>query len=527
MRKSNSTPGALPEDTPSPIPSPIPNPIEDLRERIETFLLGLRRPVVTEPGREVIDLSASNYSLSTEYNKLLWHIWNERTNVVRQITGIHKESAGRMELRFQKFGKGPPGTLLVGESRAAAEQLERRSERLRYSQKFRRYLSQMFPQWKAENIGAEPDLKRSFSGLYTRGVLCRGQQAWAVIGAGEEEDAQTIDGILTYGVIWLDWLRQSDTRRVYQGLKIFVPAKRGTTTLQRLAWMDSQLAQWELYETGEEVRRCDAADVGNLKIMLAPAGGTFTLRPSAASRIERIIERVIERIVEISPQIETHLGPGGLRVFAVHGLPFAKETAQGVIFGVGRAETLVDEKNFGQLKKLVTSILRFRGAQTKDSQSRQHPYYRLQAEKWMQSMVIRQIGVLGYKLASDALYEQVPAASGAEAGWMDLLAVDSNGRLAVVEFKASEDIPLPLQAFDYWIRVHRHQQRGELQRQGYFSGRALSGQPPLLLLVSPALQFHSACETVLRYFSPTVEAVRIGLNEQWREGLQVVFRMGR
>jgi hypothetical protein len=84
-----------------------------------------------------------------------------------------------------------------------------------------------------------------------------------------------------------------------------------------------------------------------------------------------------------------------------------------------------------------------------------------------------------------------------------------------------------LQALDYWMRVHWHHQRGEVGRRGYFSGCPLSSQPPLLLLVSPALQFHAASEIILRYLSPEIEVIRMGLNENWREGLQVVFRDAR
>lgn len=501
-----------------------PTPLDDLKDRIELFLLGLRHPVVTEPGREVIDLDAGGYSLSTEYNKLLWHIWNERTNLVRQITGIHKESAERMELRFQKFGKGPPGVLIVADSRAGAEQLERRGARSRYAQQFRRFLAQLFPQWKAETITSEPDLKNSFSGLYTRGVLARGQQAWAVIGAGEQEDPHSAEAILAYGLIWLDWLRRRDPRRVFEGLRIFVPANRASTTVQRLAWLDPHVARYEVYETGDEILRCDPADVGNLKTSFAPAGSTFTLRPPAPSGADRIIER----ITSLSPAIEVHIGPGNFRTLTLQGLAFAKETPRGVVFGVGRAETLLEQSNFRPIRKLVAAILRYRRAQSaQDPQARLHPYFRLQPEKWMQSILVRQVGALGYDLVPDALYEQVPAASGAEQGLMDLLAVTSQGRLAVVEFKASEDIHLPLQALDYWMRVRWHQERGELERQGYFPQRPLSSQPPLLLLVSPALQFHSTCETILRYFAPSIEAVRLGLNESWREQIQVVFRMGR
>jgi hypothetical protein len=94
----------------------------------------------------------------------------------------------------------------------------------------------------------------------------------------------------------------------------------------------------------------------------------------------------------------------------------------------------------------------------------------------------------------------------------------------VVELKASESIHLPLQALDYWMRVHWHHQRGEFERERYFPEHLLNPSPPLLLLVSPALQIHPACETILRYFSKTIQVAQIGLNENWRERWQVVFR---
>ena len=489
---------------------------EDLRDRIELFLLGLRQPVLTEPGRDVLDLSNCHYSLSTQYNKLLWHVWNDQTNLVRQITGIRKETAGRMELQYQKFGKGPPGTLILAESRAAPEQVARRSQRARYAQALRRALGQLFPQWKIEELTWEADLEHSLSGRYSRGVLRRGQQAWAVIGSGEQENPSAAEGILTYGLIWLDWLRRREPAKVITGLKIFVPPGRAATTLHRVAWLDPQLAQWEVYECGQEPSRCDPADLGNLKTSLGPAAESLPRPPS--------VHRWGESIEAISPIIEAHARVDGFWSWTVRGLPFAKETAQGTVFGIGRWETALDEHTFPHLEQLARKLLQFRSP---DSPDQRHPFYRLWPERWMQSQLVREIERLGYDLVPGALYEQLPAVSGAERGVMDLLTLDSGGRLVVLEIKASEDIHLPLQALDYWMRVHWHHQRGEFEQGRYFGGRRLKAEPPLLLLVSPALQFHAACEIVLRYFSPAIQAVRIGLNEEWRERVQVVFRVLR
>jgi len=56
-------------------------------------------------------------------------------------------------------------------------------------------------------------------------------------------------------------------------------------------------------------------------------------------------------------------------------------------------------------------------------------------------------------LQSDLVYSQVPTLSSGDRGMLDLLAGDRIGRLCVIELKADEDLQLPMQALDYWIRV--------------------------------------------------------------------------
>lgn len=56
-------------------------------------------------------------------------------------------------------------------------------------------------------------------------------------------------------------------------------------------------------------------------------------------------------------------------------------------------------------------------------------------------------------LRSDVLYSQVPALGAGDRGMLDLLMLDHQGRLTGIELKADEDLHLPLQALDYWIRV--------------------------------------------------------------------------
>ena len=123
-----------------------------------------------------------------------------------------------------------------------------------------------------------------------------------------------------------------------------------------------------------------------------------------------------------------------------------------------------------------------------------------------------------------ACYSQVPAFSAADRAMIDVLTTTREGRLAVVELKADEDIHLPLQGLDYWSRVAWHHARGEFQRFGYFPGRELSPERPLLFLVAPALHVHPATDTLLHYISPEIDWVLVGIDERWRDGVQAVFR---
>jgi len=107
---------------------------------------------------------------------------------------------------------------------------------------------------------------------------------------------------------------------------------------------------------------------------------------------------------------------------------------------------------------------------------------------------------------------------------IDVLACTRDGRLAVIELKADEDIHLPLQGLDYWSRVEWHHARGEFQRFGYFPGRQLSDKKPLLMLVAPALHVHPQTDTLLRFLSEEIEWCMLGIDEHWRTGVRVVFR---
>jgi hypothetical protein len=144
----------------------------------------------------------------------------------------------------------------------------------------------------------------------------------------------------------------------------------------------------------------------------------------------------------------------------------------------------------------------------------------------------RDVEPLDAHLDGTHVYTQVPAFAAADRGMLDLLGVTDDGRLAVIELKADEDLHLALQGLDYWVRVRWHHLQnpdnvtglGEFQRHGYFGGLRLSSEAPRLYLVGPALRIHPATEVVLRYLSPRVEWILVALDERWRAKVKVVWR---
>lgn len=142
----------------------------------------------------------------------------------------------------------------------------------------------------------------------------------------------------------------------------------------------------------------------------------------------------------------------------------------------------------------------------------------------MESELRRNVEVLDEELLGEMVYEQVPAMEGGEHGVLDLLAVRRDGRLAVIELKADEDMHLALQGLDYWAAVRGLQAEGGLQRSGYFGGVELSEAVPKLYLVAPALRVHPAVDVVLRHLRPEVEWELVAVGERWRERMQVVWR---
>jgi hypothetical protein len=192
-----------------------------------------------------------------------------------------------------------------------------------------------------------------------------------------------------------------------------------------------------------------------------------------------------------------------------------------VFFGINDSREELTPASRRALIHLLHELEVFRHPLASDTR---HSLYRAQPERWLESIAREDVTRIDAMLDQRFVYAQVFANAGGEHGILDLLTVTRSGRLAIIELKASEHIHLPLQAADYWLRVRRQLQSGEIARYGYFPGVALQQASPLVYLVAPALRFHPATDNLLNDLSPELEIVRVGLAESWRRGLRVVLR---
>jgi hypothetical protein len=167
-----------------------------------------------------------------------------------------------------------------------------------------------------------------------------------------------------------------------------------------------------------------------------------------------------------------------------------------VFFGLGNSTELLTSAHERALERLLHQLDLHRSPLATDTN---HALYRGAPERWLESSVLEDPAKLDALLATRHFYSQVPALAAGDRGALDLLGVTRQGRLVMIEIKASEDLQLPVQAVDYWLRVRRHQRAGDFQRDEYFADVQLDPQPPLVWLVAPGLRFHSATDTLLKY----------------------------
>jgi hypothetical protein len=496
---------------------------EEIADLVSGYIAENPTAVVVEDGKMLFDFSTAHYSAAPERDRCLLQFWSEESNMVRRATSAEVKN-GILKLSVVRFGQPKPSRMEI------CSQAERRSPsalkamRAAYQRTLERAVARLFPGWRLERLTSSADLEHSFGAVCTRGLLRRGQERIALVGCGQGESQSTIDNSVAVAILWLDYCREHLAANSHAGaLALFVPESLARTAQLRLSHLNRQAAQWRLFSLDEHTEQAEELDLAtelNLSTRLVQC-------TNRAQTLERFAKS-IARMTSLCPQVEAVAHSSSAVSFRFHGLEFARATmepdrhfrlGERIVFGAAPAEYEWNSDTEPLLVKLVERLLLKRVGR-----DHTHPFYRLQPERWLQSVIERDITLLDASLDPALLYSQVPAFAASDRAVIDLLGITCDGRLAVIELKATEDFHLPVQGLDYWARVRWHHRRGDFQRFGYFPGRILSERDPILILAAPALHVHPSTATMLRYFSPELEWKLLALDERWRDGIRVVFR---
>ncbi len=383
----------------------------------------------------------------------------------------------------------------------------------------RKWLKGKYPGHVIVGASKKSDLSRTLSGLFLRVHFRHLGRDFLLIAADPTaEDAAHL--AIGQALLWLSTLAAGKQFNSYPIIHILTSSEASALLAHRGQFLNRgrvKVEVWEYRENAGEMkiqRSADPPAPEENKDYRWPVLGPFRWSP----QLEQVLNLAPD-LIRRYPRFQNY---DSLRLW---GLEFAQVMGPDrdqILFGVGTLRTELTERNFEDLRGLVSEILFYRRP---DSPDTQHPFYRLQAERWLEALILEDIPHLFPEMAPESMYSQIPVYLGPDPGRIDILGADRLGTLIVMELKVTPDPDLPLQALDYWGRVIQHHKNGDFERRGYFSEVCLNRQRPKIYLVSPIFSFHDSTESLLRYLEPDLEVWKISVNNDWRCGVKIMRRI--
>ncbi|PYS98340.1 MAG: hypothetical protein DMF63_16960 [Acidobacteria bacterium] len=227
------------------------------------------------------------------------------------------------------------------------------------------------------------------------------------------------------------------------------------------------------------------------------------------------------RIVDLSPEKTDIIFTKQGETIRFLGLPFARVRtiagAERAWFGIDRNRRPLNANSWSDLVDLVDEL---EARRSDEPSNKRHEFYRALSEAWLESILRRNIKQLDANLILSPIYNQFRTSSDK----IDLLAIRRDGRLIIIELKASPDRDMVFQSADYWRKIELQRRRGELARIRAFGDMEILDKPALVYAVAPALSFHRDFGYFAQALRPEVEVWRFELREDWRSEIKVLTR---
>src|SRR6478609_7563322 len=207
-----------------------------LARSLQEFLAAARSGVVIEDGQVLFDLESAQYSVSSQKDRCLLHLWSQERNLVRHVLDAELKN-GALTLTVRRFAQARPVKLEICRDRDRRPPTAQKAARNRYARVLERILHRATPDWALDKsrLATTMDLERSFSPVYARGLLRKGRSAFAVLGVSRQETQAAVDASLTFGLLWLQACREREAgHSAVEGLRLYVPPGSSTTLQIRL-----------------------------------------------------------------------------------------------------------------------------------------------------------------------------------------------------------------------------------------------------------------------------------------------------
>lgn len=488
--------------------------LSQIKYEFERFLLGGEFDLF-EDDRILAKTDANHGTAEFSYGKLILSCWGDGWSRSWRVISC-EISPERLTLECAKQMGLKRCALTLSRGAGVRQAAQARKG---FARKLAVMIEANLPGIRVEKAVTARNDRRHLSGVHARLLIRERAKRFAGIGVSESELQPNVDAALAAGLTWLDELQRRSGS--VDGLMIFAP--RCDTIAIRLTGISAatKVSLFRIDETKGTVESVSPFDQGDLNDSFRKAARRAhwprpgMLPPDCAM--------LVDSVRRLAPdQIEAH-HRGPWVSLSIRGLEVARVwiNRRRVEFGIGEAHLKLDHRNEQELDRLIQETISRRRP---ESELRSEMMFRFQPERWLESIISRDVTALDSTLDPKFVYSQVPTYRGEQRTFIDLLAVTREGRLVVMELKVSEENEFPFQALDYWLRVEWHRSRGDFHRRGYFEGLSLIDAPPLLYLVAPLFRFHETTKLIAASIHERVPVYRIGINEDWRRGVRVLLR---
>jgi hypothetical protein len=375
-------------------------------------------------------------------------------------------------------------TLYAGDHLPSTADLRRR--RRSFQVEISRALRTHFQVRNIERQMLYSDRQHGIGGAYARFIVGN----HAVIAVDPQESSAVVNGIMRAALLWAPLVRRP--------VVVIVPHGRHQTLSTRSRIMKSThgITDWLTWD-GETLRKMEDTEAD-------PETHVRELElPDVTGEVGRLCA-IAPEVLHALPHIA-----GKAISIRLRGIEVAHVSQAGTTYPLGEP-----------IENVVKEI------EQKRRHGSRHPLAHTHEERWLESNLIRVISQIIPSIDIRHIYPQVPSFVGEERNIIDLLTATDDGRLVVVEIKASPDPDLPFQALDYWIAVERHRKAGDFLHKGYFAGRTLKNEPALLVMVAPLLAFHKTAGHLIATLPAEVPLLEIGINQTWKSEIKVLRRKG-